>query len=99
MDKEIETIITTWKDRREEEDVDPGLLAKEVERLESKFSKFNVPMEGYIPEEKEDGVCAFLYCQLNSCSSKEIRESKVAEIMFLKRKYDIDVVGMNENRL
>ena len=55
--------------------------------------------KGYIPEEKEDGVCAFLYCQLNSCSSKEIRESKVAEIMFLKRKYDIDVVGMNENRL
>ena len=29
-DKEIEKIITTWKEGREEEDVDPSLLAKEV---------------------------------------------------------------------
>ena len=70
--------------------------SKEVKRLERKFKQYNVPMVGHIPEEKPDGVCTVMYCQLNNCSGKEVREIKTGEIMHLQRKYDVNVACLAE---
>ena len=46
-------------------------------------------------EIREDGNCRIMYCQVNSCSGKEIRELKVDGIMKLRKRFDIksQVIG------
>ena len=94
--EEIAKIVDKWKDDRELEDLDPKIVPKEVKRLERKFKQYNVPMVGHIPEEKPDGVCTLMYCQLNNCSGKEVCKIKMGEIMHLQRKYDVNVACFAE---
>ena len=68
--EEIAKIVDKWKNDRELEDLDPKIVSKEVKRLERKFKQYNVPMVGHIPEEKPDGVCTLMYCQLNNYSGR-----------------------------
>ena len=42
-DQEISKIVDTWKYEREEEELDPKVVEKEVKRLEKKFKQYNVP--------------------------------------------------------
>ena len=95
-DQEIRKIVDKWKDEREEEELDPKIIEKEVERLKKKFQQYNVPWVGHIPEGREDGNCRIMYCQLNSCSGKEIRELKVEGIMKLRKQYDVNIAAMAE---
>ena len=96
MDQEIKKIVDKWKDEREEEELDPYVVEKEVERLEKKFKQYNIPWIGHMPESREHEHCRIVCCQLNSCSGKEIRELKVDGIMKLRKRFDANIVAMAE---
>ncbi len=55
-----------------------------------------MPWVGNIPEERDDENCRIMYCQLNSCSGKEIRELKVEGIMLFRRRFDINIAALDE---
>ena len=95
-DQEIKKIVDKWKDDREEEELDPKVVEREVKRLEKKFEQYNVPWVGHMPEIREDGNARIMYCQLNSCSGKEIRELKVEGIMKLKKRFDVNIAALAE---
>lgn len=96
-DAEVASIVKSWQDKQlEEEEVDVEIVEREVRRLEKKFQKFNVPMVGSMPIERPDGVFRVMYCQLNSCSGKEVREVKTSEVMALQRRYQINAMCLNE---
>ncbi len=53
-DQEIRRIVDKWKDKREEDNLDPGVVEREVKILEKKFKQHNVPWIGHITEERDD---------------------------------------------
>ena len=62
-----------------EDELDPEIVKKEVKKLAEKFEKYNAPALGDLPLERQDGNFRLFHTQLNSASSKEIRQIKVSE--------------------
>ena len=55
-DNDVPQIANEWEDRRLEEDLDPQVVAKEVEKVANKFEKYNVPTVGDVPTPGEDNM-------------------------------------------
>ena len=90
-EREIGNIVQDWEDGRREEEIDKRIIASEARRMEKKFKKYNVPMLGNMPREKDEGRCRFLYCQLNNASTKVVRDIKMDTVQRLNDRYEIDV--------
>ena len=90
-EREIGHIVQDWEDGIREEEINKRIIAREAKRIEKKFKKYNVPMLGNMPREKDEGRCMFLYCQLNNASTKVVRDIKMDSVQRLNERYDIDI--------
>ena len=95
-EEEIAKVIKEWEDERTEEELDPEIVKREIKKLAEKFERYNVPALGDLPVEREDGTFRIMHTQLNSASSKEVRDIKVAECTMMVNKYDVNCISFNE---
>jgi hypothetical protein len=51
LDQEIESLVKEWHDKRTEDKLNVRMIQKELEVLEDKLRKYNVPQLGDIPDE------------------------------------------------
>ena len=89
-DGEIKEIINKWQAECERKEYDDEIIAKEVKKLEKKFEKYNVPVVGYVPVDRPEGLFRIHYAQLNNASSGLLREIKIGEVQSINAKYDIN---------
>ncbi len=88
-DHEIKEVIDKWQSECQSKEYDEEIIAAEVKKLEKKFSKYNVPVVGYAPVERPEGVFRIHYAQLNNASSGLLREIKIGEVKTINDKYDV----------
>ncbi len=70
---------------------------REVQTMEAKLKKYNVPVLGNIPTLHEDGAFRILVCQIGGCSGREmIREMKIGATERLIAKYEINLSAFME---
>jgi hypothetical protein len=96
LDQEIKSLVKEWHDTRTGAKLNKVTVRMEIEALESKVRKCNVPQLGEILEERDDGNMRILVCQMGGCVSKESREIKIAAVEKLIRQYDINVIAFLE---
>ena len=91
-DEEVER----WTEKEEYEKTN----GYEMNRLERELvAQYPVDVAHHgslMSEEREDGVFRGLMVQLNSISTKKVRNRKAAQLQWLVRKYDIQLVGLGE---
>ena len=77
---EVKAVVDQWTDNRSEEELDQEVVKKEIQKLEKKLARYNVPPVGSITEDKGEGTCRILYSQLNNASTRAVREIKMDKI-------------------
>ena len=97
---EVKAVVDQWMDNRSEEELDQQVVKHEIQKLEKKLARYNVPPVGGINENKGEGKCRILYSQLNNASTRAVREVKMDKIHNMNDKFQIDVnlfaeVGVN----
>jgi hypothetical protein len=90
-DREIQTLVKDWHDRRSEGDLRKETIEMETKSMEKKLRRYNMEQLGEIPLEREDGTMQMLVCQMGGCASAEVREFKIAATKKLIRKYNINL--------
>ncbi len=76
-DAEIQKLVAEWQDVRGEAELDQATTDREVQTMEAKLKKYNVPGLGNIPTQRKDGAFRILVCQMGGCLGREIREMKI----------------------
>ena len=76
------------------------MVKKEIQKLEKKLARYNVPPVGSINEDKGEGTCRILYSQLNNVSTRAVREIKMDKIRNMNDRFQVDInlfaeVGVN----
>ena len=71
---EINHIVKDWGDQRVEEDLVTAAIKREVKRLEKRFKRYSVSVQGSIPNNKQEDRCRMLYCQLKKMLQQRKRE-------------------------
>ena len=88
--------VERWIDEEDFErdnSADMMKAATEMQRVES----MSVPVHGFLPaEERGDGVFRGLMVQLNGIKTNKVRNRKAAQLQWLVRKYDVQIVGLGE---
>jgi hypothetical protein len=74
---EIQKLVAEWQDVRKEAELDQATIDREVQTMEAKLNKYNVPVLGDIQTQCEDGAFRILVCQMGGCLGREIREMKI----------------------
>ena len=77
---EVKAVVDQWVDNRSEEELDQQIVKKEIQKLEKKLARYNVPPVGHMDEDKGEGTCRILYSQLNNASTRVVRNVKMDEI-------------------
>ena len=99
-DVEVRAVVDQWMDNRSEEELNQEVVKKEIQKLEKKLARYNVPPVGSINEDKGEGTCRILYSQLNNASTRAVREIKMDKIHNMNDRFQVDVnlfaeVGVN----
>jgi hypothetical protein len=63
-EKEIQTLVKDWHDRRSEGDLRQETIEMETEAMEKKLRRYNVEQLGEMPSDQEDGTMRILVCQM-----------------------------------
>ena len=97
---EVRAVVDQWMDNRSEEELNQEVVKKEIQKLEKKLARYNVPPVGSINEDKGEGTCRILYSQLNNASTRAVREIKMDKVCNTNDKFHIDInlfaeVGVN----
>jgi hypothetical protein len=95
-DVEIQKLVAEWQDVRGEAELDQVTTDREVQTMEAKLKKYNVPVLGNIPTQRKDGAFRILVCQMGGCSGREIREIKIGVTERLIAKYEINLSAFME---
>ena len=74
---EVKAVVDQWIDNRSEEELDQQVVKKEIQNLERKLARYNVPPVGYVNDDKGEGICRILYSQLNNTSTRVMRDIKM----------------------
>jgi hypothetical protein len=90
-EKEIQTLVKDWHNRRSEGDLQQETIEMETKAIEKKLRRYNVEQLGEMPLDQEDRTMRILVCQMGGCASKEARELKKVATEKLIRKYDINM--------
>ena len=77
---EVKAVVDQWKDNRSEEELNQEVVRKEIQKLEKKLARYNVPPVGSMNEDKGEGTCRILYSQLNNASTRAVREIKMDKV-------------------
>ena len=81
---EVRAVVDQWMDNRSEEELNQEVVKKEIQKLERKLARYNVPPVGSINEDKGEGTCRILYSQLNNASTRAVREIKMDKVHNMK---------------
>lgn len=73
-----------------------GFEMNKLERDLSSTVPDDVPPHGNLADEREEGVFRALLVQLNGMSTKRVRNKKAAQLQWLVKKYDVQLVGLGE---
>ena len=99
---EVKAVVDQWVDSRSEEELNQQVVKNEINKLEKKLAKYNIPPVGHMEEDKGEGRCKILYNQLNNnnVSTIAVRNVKRGKIHSLNERYQVDVnlfaeVGVN----
>ena len=95
-DAEIQKLVAEWQDVRGEAELDQATIDREVQTMEAKLKKYNVPVLGDISTQRKDGAFRILVCQMGGCSGREIREMKIGVTERLIAKYEINLSAFME---
>jgi hypothetical protein len=90
-EREIQTLVKDWHNRRLEGDLQQGTIEMEVKSMEKKLRRYNVEQLGETPLEWEDGTMRIVVCQMGGCASAKAREFKIASTEKLIHKYNINL--------
>jgi hypothetical protein len=90
-DREIQTLVKDWHDKRSEGDLRQETIEMETKSMEKKLRRYNMEQLGEIPLEWEDRIMRILVCQMGGCASAEVREFKIAATKKLIHKYNINL--------
>jgi hypothetical protein len=72
LDQKIKSLAKEWHNTRTEDGLNARMAQKELELLEDKLRKYNVPQLGDIPDEWNNRTMIILVCQMGGCASKEV---------------------------
>ncbi len=93
LDQEIKSHVKEWHDTRTEAKLNEVTVRMEMKALKSKVRKYSVPQLGEILEERDDDNMRILVRQMGGCTSKEIKEIKIAVVEKMIRQYDMNVLA------
>jgi hypothetical protein len=86
----------TEEDFIEETDGHPDIEQEERSRAEAESACWYVPRLGKIPQDQPKGIFRLVGGNLNSASTKEVRDRKIADIHRLFETWDIQGGGFSE---
>ena len=86
----------TEEDFIEETDVHPDIEREEQSRAEAELACWYVPCLGKIPQDQPKGTFRLVGGNLNSASTKEVQDRKIADIHWLLETWDIQGGGFSE---
>jgi hypothetical protein len=78
LDQEIEILVKEWHNTKTEDKLNTRTMQKELEVLEDKLRKYNVPQLGDIPDEWNNRTMRILVCQMGGCAIKVVQEIEIA---------------------
>ena len=95
-DADIRKLITEQLDGRRESELDQATVDREIQMMARKMDKYNVPPQGDIPTQRDDGSFRILVCQMGGCAGREIREQKIATTERLINKFEVNLAAFME---
>ena len=57
---EVKVVVDQWIDNRSEEELDQQVVRNEIQKLEKKLARYNLPPVGHMEEDKGEGTCIIL---------------------------------------
>ena len=85
-----------WTRELDNYDLDARIVDMEAAQIVKRYNRQHVPELGGMKEEKQAGVFRLMGGQLNSASTKEVRDIKIAQIETIWDKYDVDLSCFQE---
>jgi len=85
-----------WVDALDAGDIDHRIIEIEAAQIAKRYNRFHVSRLGDMSEERPDGVLRLLFGQLNSASTEDVRDRKVAQINQVVDKWDVQGGGLLE---
>ena len=85
-----------WTRELDNYDLDARIVEMEAAQIVKRYNRQHVPELGGMNEEKQAGVFRLMGGQLNSASTKEVRDIKIAQIETIWDKYDVDLSCFQE---
>ena len=86
---EVKAAVDQWVDNISEEEIDQQVTRNEIQKLEKKLARYNIPPVGHMEEGKGEETCRILYNQLNNAPTSEMRNVKMDKIHSLNEKYQV----------
>jgi hypothetical protein len=77
-EREIQTLVKDWHNRRLERDLWQGTIEMETKLMEKKLRRYNMEQLGEMPMEWEDGTKRIMVCQMGGmcqCRSQGVQDS------------------------
>lgn len=91
---ERRTIIAVWEDDHQDRvEVTAQALEEEATWLEKQIKRWHVPRLGMMGEEQPEGVFRIMGGQLNSMSTRDARDRKIADLLNIVKTWEVQGGG------
>lgn len=94
--EDIDEMAGDWSKGVDFASLDPRIMAIEAAALVKQYNRTHVKELGNLTPSRPDGVLRWMYVQVNSASSEDVRVRKTAEIKDLVEQYDVQGVALVE---
>ena len=93
---EISSLAEEWTCGQSDYDLEPRIVAIEAAEIAKRWHRSHVPQLGNMQKERGDGVLRCFGGQLNSASSRDVRDRKITEINWVVDEWDLQLGGFSE---